>query len=368
MAEMIVLAATMLLVGALMYYLPVMKGPDGFFGIPVSDEFYQGPIARGRLMAYRLITVLLVAGGAACLLNAPALGLATPGGVLTIMLVAFLGPMVPLIVIWRGLRPHEARPELPAEGVREEQPDDRWRFVSPSVEVLLLGGLLVLLGLTVWRYPALPERIPIHWNAAGQADGWTSKSPWPLASLLVMLAFMHGMLLALVVGMGQLRVRLPAQRAEEYREARERYLRVSAQGMNALRIGILVMFSGIIWASVFGIERQAEGVAPPGMTMVWIGTAILLLSIVWLIARGVQVRREMREIAGPGMLESAAPTAGWVWGMFYCNRDDPSLWVEKRLGIGWTVNFAHRAAWVIVGLAVGIPLGVAALALLAGNQ
>jgi uncharacterized membrane protein len=37
--------------------------------------------------------------------------------------------------------------------------------------------------------------------------------------------------------------------------------------------------------------------------------------------------------------------------------------VEKRFGIGWTLNFAHRVSWVFVGLilaalmlAVGMPL------------
>lgn len=368
MLDLIVLSATMALVGLLMYYVPVMKGPDGFFGVPVTDEFYRGPFARRELRTYRLITAALVAGGITCLCFAPALGLATPGGVLTILLVSLLGPTVPLVISGQRLRPYEARPEPPVGGFREEQPADKWRFVSPWAEALLGGALLILLGLTVWRYPALPERMPVHWNAAGQADGWAAKSPWPLAALLIMLAFIHGMLLTLLIGMGQMRVRLPAQRVEEYRLVRERYLRVSAQGMNALRIGIAVMFTGIMWASLFGIEGQAKGAAPPGMGLVWAGAAVLVLAIVWLMVRGLQVRREMREIAGPGAFEGVAPTEGWVWGMFYCNRNDPSIWVEKRLGIGWTVNFAHPAGWLIMGLALAVPLGAALASLLSAGR
>lgn len=34
-------------------------------------------------------------------------------------------------------------------------------------------------------------------------------------------------------------------------------------------------------------------------------------------------------------------------GLFYVNPEDPSLWVETRLGVGWTLNYADRAArWV----------------------
>ena len=38
------------------------------------------------------------------------------------------------------------------------------------------------------------------------------------------------------------------------------------------------------------------------------------------------------------------------WGLFYVNPDDPRIWVPKQLGLGWTLNFAHRSSWLIMGL------------------
>jgi uncharacterized membrane protein len=35
---------------------------------------------------------------------------------------------------------------------------------------------VVALGLTAAVYPSLPEKIPTHWNAAGDIDGWGAKS------------------------------------------------------------------------------------------------------------------------------------------------------------------------------------------------
>jgi uncharacterized protein DUF5808 len=32
------------------------------------------------------------------------------------------------------------------------------------------------------------------------------------------------------------------------------------------------------------------------------------------------------------------------------NSYDPALIVEKRFGIGWTLNFAHRGQWVFMAL------------------
>ena len=31
----------------------------------------------------------------------------------------------------------------------------------------------------------------------------------------------------------------------------------------------------------------------------------------------------------------------WVGGFFYNNPDDPEMFVPKRYGLGWTVNFGH---------------------------
>jgi uncharacterized membrane protein len=38
------------------------------------------------------------------------------------------------------------------------------------------------------------------------------------------------------------------------------------------------------------------------------------------------------------------------WGLFYVNATDPRLWVPKRLGLGWTLNFAHGRSWAMLGL------------------
>jgi uncharacterized membrane protein len=38
----------------------------------------------------------------------------------------------------------------------------------------------------------------------------------------------------------------------------------------------------------------------------------------------------------------------WVGGIFYVNRNDPSIFVEKRFGVGWTLNFANPIGYLIV--------------------
>ena len=42
----------------------------------------------------------------------------------------------------------------------------------------------------------------------------------------------------------------------------------------------------------------------------------------------------------------------WKWGQFYCNPSDPALFVEKRVGIGWTFNYGHAWAWPLTSLII----------------
>ena len=45
----------------------------------------------------------------------------------------------------------------------------------------------------------------------------------------------------------------------------------------------------------------------------------------------------------------------WSAGIFYNNPDDPALFVPKRFGLGWTLNFGHpQAKLVLIGVLVVI--------------
>ena len=50
------------------------------------------------------------------------------------------------------------------------------------------------------------------------------------------------------------------------------------------------------------------------------------------------------------------PDRYWKLGIFYFNRDDPAVLVEKRFGLGYSLNFARPTAWIIVSLVLMGPL------------
>ncbi len=64
-------------------------------------------------------------------------------------------------------------------------------MIKKNLKILLITSLAILLpiivGLLLWN--RLPDRMPMHWNAAGEIDGWSSKPFAVFGMPLIMLGF-----------------------------------------------------------------------------------------------------------------------------------------------------------------------------------
>jgi len=62
-----------------------------------------------------------------------------------------------------------------------------------------------------------------------------------------------------------------------------------------------------------------------------------------------------------------ADNARWIWGLFFVDRDDPSIMVESRFGIGYTLNYGNPTAVLIVAGFLVLSLALIAVAVI-GTQ
>jgi len=53
----------------------------------------------------------------------------------------------------------------------------------------------------------------------------------------------------------------------------------------------------------------------------------------------------------------------WIWGVLYVDRKDPSVMVESRFGIGYTLSLGNRTALLVVIVFSAVSLGLALLVL-----
>lgn len=63
-----------------------------------------------------------------------------------------------------------------------------------------------------------------------------------------------------------------------------------------------------------------------------------------------QVRALLRGTPAEARAEEAE--RHWKAGLFYFNPDDPRVQIEKRFGVGYTLNMARPVSWVIIGLPI----------------
>ena len=80
----------------------------------------------------------------------------------------------------------------------------------------------------------------------------------------------------------------------------------------------------------------------------------------------------MRECGtlGAPLTNGIANDARWVWGLFYVDREDASIMIEKRFALGYTLNYGNPIAIliaVIFGAALLGLVGLTVFALLTGR-
>ena len=62
----------------------------------------------------------------------------------------------------------------------------------------------------------------------------------------------------------------------------------------------------------------------------------------------------MRRTSGPGGLPigDTTPDSRWILGRLYFNRQDPALFVERRIGLGYTLNLGNPWSWLVMAVFV----------------
>ena len=167
------------------------------------------------------------------------------------------------------------------------------------------------------QWNSIPERFPIHWGANGQPNGWANRTAGGVYGPLLFAAGL--MMVMLLLGLAM------------YYGSRH-----SRQMLSVLKILIAVMyflglvFTGVGLMPVLTISPLCFVVAAPVFVI-----ALLVYSY--------------KRATDPTIPAEATPDECWSLGSFYYNPRDPALFVQKRIGFGYTFNFGHRISWVILG-------------------
>lgn len=193
-------------------------------------------------------------------------------------------------------------------------------------DLLALAGGCLLWGWYLRVLPGLPDPVPTHFSTAGVANGWTPKAhlPWIVFGMPV-----YVWLLLLLIGSVSARVGKDPARAH-------------LQAFFPLR-GFLPLGFCVLMAAILTIPQNGLGVLRFGILALFLCLAAGLAFLVRDLKAYLRTQPDAQHFRGGGL--------------FYHNSGDPRLWVEKRIGIGWTLNYARPAAWWLTALFLVLPVG-----------
>jgi uncharacterized membrane protein len=345
----IILLALGILAAVAHWFIPRLTRPDLYFAVTVAPGFRDSTEGRTILRRYRqglsCVSALTLA-----LLGALALTPAFPLAPLALLLQlgAYFG------VFYRARQlvlPHTVSPTT----VREAQIGQRNRRI-PGGWVIASGPFALLAACASYLYThwqQIPAGLVLHWGAHGQPDRWAPRSLGTVFFPLLIAAAILVAMTLILYGIAHWLRPIYAGGLEGAHESRFR--RTTLTLLLAVEYWIAVLFSWLAIRPLLPalLQRPPAAIAfVPGL----IAIAIVVV-LMWLGQGGSRMPSPQRpEPDSTRPVGDRTEDRFWKLGVFYFDRDDPSVMVEKRFGIGYTMNFAHPVAWVIILLLVAVPI------------
>lgn len=206
---------------------------------------------------------------------------------------------------------------------------------------------LGLIGYTALQYGVMPEMIPTHWGPDGQPDAFTQKNPFSVIALLLILLVMQGMMLAINASTKKSGVKLNASKRSTSRIQQLSFRKYTSWLLFLVSISMTVLFGFTQLTSIHG--NLGGPVLMMAMPLAFL-FIILCATAVYAFKVGqggsrVQLEIDEEPISG---VTDPDDDAFWKAGVFYVNKNDPSIFVEKRFGVGWTLNFGNPIGYLII--------------------
>ena len=192
----------------------------------------------------------------------------------------------------------------------------------------------------------MPNMIPTHWGPSGQADAFSPKTPFSAIALLLILLIMQGMMLGINVFTKQSGIKLNAAKRKASQVQQLSFRKYTSWLLFMISVLMTVLFGFLQLTTIHeGLGSAALMLALPlGFSLIiLIATAIYAFKIGQSGSR-INVTVEDESVTG---ITDIDDDKYWKAGIFYVNKNDPSIFVEKRFGVGWTLNFANPIGYFI---------------------
>ena len=349
-SALIVLGILILLVpvmGIVMGLTPYLMPKRECFAVTVPDSAVADPCLRRLKRRYLAIMLALSAAAtAACAASLQGGPSGTFAAVLTVSLLVLCIGGYGLMLFFRArVRAYKAQQGWTAEGRRTvgyvgDEPFPK--PISLAWNLLYLPVLAVTVAMGIAGYGTMPARIPMQMDFEGHVTTWADKSPAVVMFPVLFVLFMGGCFLLCHWMITRSKKgsdpAMPAASAWAYG------MFARAQSILLVALGLMFSLMGPLMELAFTGVLSLDQVLVPVMAMAAVAVVASIAVSVIYGQNGSRLIARMGE-------SDAMPRDDdrfWKLGIFYVNRDDASLFLPERFGIGWTINWGRPGAWVLM--------------------
>lgn len=239
-------------------------------------------------------------------------------------------------------------------GLRQPKKNSKIKALEIKHYLILLIIPVVISILTLMNYNKLPELIPVHYNAAGVVDKVVEKGTTAAYMNLAGIPFMLVLMIFFFVLINKITVNSKSDLFSgkikgtiEKKLLFKKYISIFTW---ILALETLIIMSLPQVSILFDLGTEIMTI-PMVILFISIGVFILISYYFGQGGRNIKTTEEGEE-------NYRDDDDRYILGSIYYNKNDPALMVEKRIGVGWTVNLAHPIGMILMVLPFIIMIGL----------
>lgn len=335
--------------------LPRLAPSMLLFGVYVPEEDRENPAVVAILRKYMYISLFMIiagfAAGAAVYYAAENMPIAAFGMTLSLQLLGAIASMV--LCRRSALKLKASRGwTAPADATRRVA-DLRFRekrsvlhngwFLIPLLIVALCAGTAIV------QWDNIPDPFASHFGMDGKSDKYSARTFSSVFTLNLIQLALIGLFMGINALFKKSKQQLDPNRPEASRDKQLQSRRVNSIFLFAMCLFIIAFFGYIQAEMLYTLTVRGVEIVAIVLPLAMVGGIVGFM--IYLNKKGLD------QPAGSMMLDDRH----WRGGVFYYNADDSSLFVAKRYGVGWTLNFARPLSWVFMGVILLLPVAIVVL-------
>lgn len=208
--------------------------------------------------------------------------------------------------------------------------------------------IAITIMITILFYDRIPEQIPINWDINFEPNHFTEKGYATALALPMMQVFMMPVLIFTHYSFIQSRQKLSYLDPRISKIKSQLFRRAWSRCSLLIALTTQILLSLVHFYSVFTLPF-----APQWLLVVIVIYLVLVLGATLFVSLKYGQSGERLKLGDEDGNEvfytDAEEDNNWKLGVFYYNKEDPAVFVEKRFGLGTTLNMARWQSWLAVG-------------------